>query len=660
MNGNHFMAPRIFLLTQLSWYRETSIARPERDAAVPTAHLEWNPVYNPHTKRDSVTTRAEWVPIYNAPSERPERRERPEPFQHPDRVERLEHLERFEDPGRFERFENPERFDHPDRLERHEHLGHYERLERPEHHERLERLETADRLDRPDRPERDSVINVVPERDPVNNARPKLEPARNARAERNSDAQELLTNTGTLDVLISPGGCTLTADECQFAHLKRLRRQYARPFELFCEEMDSISDNCLTGLCLAMPDMPWSVIMSRLAFLFKSTVDGGGGVAPSDLPYLSTGTTIGCRLHFRYIQLRELMIIQDWRDYMRWAHNQSHIFNLCGQPSCIKLKHMCLEPIDCMTSRNRCRTNFHSVYGAGRSIDQANRSVPSACSSPGCWPPCLLRNQFTNILHSATVEFAALHQVSFGPITSVMRGHLYTPVNGRRLGKLVQNDKYQVVFPFHKSYGHIVVGKWEANGFVEVDTLLSIPPLYTLEEVQPVLDKLAARPKITINETLNSLFWYARRRNAPFITKDSGGGGSGQVAHFDRRSPRYQCPFCHGFDNYDEPTASGTVPDFNDLVEALHHMLRSHKLVPLTRKIKFIYEETYECPTIRDAWRLILQGDYEPVVASLRNGELPRALSDLCDRPFGHHGREVLASENHVTAAEVKIEQVMY
>ncbi|KAI1823910.1 hypothetical protein F4861DRAFT_296394 [Xylaria intraflava] len=528
-------------------------------------------------------------------------------------------------------------------------------------------LQTVDsiyntRPERASRPERDPVDNPRPnviERNPVYKVRVEQDPA---------NTKEPLNNTATLEILAAPGGCALTADECQYAHLDRLRRQYARPFELFCEEMDTISDNCLTGLCLAMPDMPWSVIVSRLAFLFKSTMDGGAGSsrpAPSDLQYLSTGTTIGCGQHVRYIRLRELMVIQDWRDFMRWAHNQSHIFNLCGQQSCIKLKHMCLEPIDCMASRNRCRSAFHSVYGGSRSTDQPRGPVPSTCSSPGCWPPCLFRNQFTNILHSATVEFAAFHHVSFGPISSRVRGNLYIPIDGRQLGKLVQNDKYQMVFPFQKSYGHIVVNQWENNALVEVDTLLSVPPLYTSEDVQPLLEILAARTKVSFNDISNSLFWYARRRNVPFVNKD-GGANAGRSGRFDRRSPRYQCPFCHGFDNYESPATLGMVADFGDIVEAAQHILHAHALVSLTRKTKFLYEETYECPTIGEAWRVVLREDYDAVIASLGSGELPRALADLCgygtlaDRPFVQNGQEALVNEERVTMPEVKIEQVIY
>ncbi|KAI1750432.1 hypothetical protein F4782DRAFT_509712 [Xylaria castorea] len=126
--------------------------------------------------------------------------------------------------------------------------------------------------------------------------------------------QRLLLNTATLDIALPPGGCHLSADECQYHHLERLRRQYALPFELFCEEMDTISDSCLTGVCLALPDMPWSIAVSRLAFLFKSMLDS------RDSP------SVSC-----YIRLAEVMIIQDWRDFMRWAHHQSHVFNLCGR-----------------------------------------------------------------------------------------------------------------------------------------------------------------------------------------------------------------------------------------------------------------------------------------------------------------------------------------
>ncbi|KAI2626891.1 hypothetical protein GGS21DRAFT_266346 [Xylaria nigripes] len=515
------------------------------------------------------------------------------------------------------------------------------------------------------RSERDPVENLRPGRDSLNMTHQERGPNR-ARSELDAVIKEPLINTATLDILISTEGCNLSADECQYAHLDRLRRQYAHPFELFCEEMDTISDSCLTGLCLAIPDMPWSVIVSRLAFLFKSTIDGGDGrrLPPPDLQYLSTGTTIGCGQHLRYIRLCELMVIQDWRDFMRWAHHQSHIYNLCGQPNCIKLKHMCLEPIDCMTSRNKCRTNFQSLYGGKRLTNQPIHAIPPTCSSPGCWPPCLFRNQFTNILHSATVEFAAFHQVSFGPVTSAVRGDLYTPINEHQLGKLIQDEKSQLVFPFEKSYGHILVNKWESNALVEVDTLVPIPSLYTSGELVPILDNLSTRTKLSFNDTLSSLFWYARRRYTPFLAQDSRNNPV-QSARFDCRSPRYQCPFCHGFDNYDNSTNFGMVGDFGDFIKALEHMLHAHSLVPLTRKLKFLYEETFECPTISNAWKAILQENYDAVIASLGNGELPLVLADLCgygtsaDRPFVHDDQETPVNEELVAMPDVKMEEVI-
>ncbi|TGJ79861.1 hypothetical protein E0Z10_g8905 [Xylaria hypoxylon] len=443
---------------------------------------------------------------------------------------------------------------------------------------------------------------------------------------------EPMMNTATLEVTLSPGGCALTANECQYDHLERLRRQYARPFELFCEEMDSIGDSCLTGICLAMPNMPWSIAVSRLAFLTKSTLDSHGG-HHSDVLYLSTGTTVGCQHHMRYIKLAELMVIQDWRDFMRWAHHQSHVFNLCGQPSCIKLKHMCLEPVDCLSSRTKCRTDFDEfVKGArlpGQPTNRGLSSTPTECSSPGCWPPCLHAHRASSILHSVAVEYAAFNHVSFGSVTSSVKQELYTPVNEHQLGKLVSNKDIGLAFPFQISYGHIFVTKREDNLMVEVDTLLPIPSMYTSEEMQHILQKLPAWTDISFNFFMSSIFWNARRRNAPSLAMSE--NDSNLNTRFDHRSPRYQCPFCHGFDNYFDPADSlvETIADFGDFVEALRHMMLAHTRVPIVRKLRFLYEETQECPKISDAWKVILGEKYNVSIARLATGEIPQAIADL-------------------------------
>ncbi|KAI1345801.1 hypothetical protein F5Y01DRAFT_308764 [Xylaria sp. FL0043] len=340
-----------------------------------------------------------------------------------------------------------------------------------------------------------------------------------------------MMNTATLDIPLAPTGCTLTADECQYDHIERLRRQYVRPFKQFCEEMDSIGDSCLTGICLALPDMPWSIAVSRLAFLFKSTLDSrGNSLALSDARYMSAGTTIGCEQHVRYIRLAEVMVIKDWRDFMRWAHHHSHLFHLCG------------------------------------------------------------------------------HQ--------------------HQLGKLVNDEGAGLIFPVQKSYGHILFHKYEDDSFVEVDTLLEIPSTYQSNEVQPILQKLPTWTEISFNDVLSSIFWYARRRNAPFLARQ----GLNWSARFDHRSPGYQCPFCHGFDNYFDPKDSlgETITDYDNLYDALRHMLMAHSRVPIVRKVRFLFEETQECPTIGDAWKFILRENYDAAISILAKGEVPQLITNLC------------------------------
>ncbi|KAI0412363.1 hypothetical protein F5X98DRAFT_382764 [Xylaria grammica] len=332
---------------------------------------------------------------------------------------------------------------------------------------------------------------------------------------------EPMMNTATLDVAVPLGGCTLTPDECQYGHIERLRKQYVRPFEMFCREMDSINDTCLTGICLAMPDMPWSIAVSRLAFFTKSMLDSyGTQPTPSEARCLSIGTTVGCQHHVRYIKLTELMVIQDWRDFMRWAHHQSH------------------------------------------------------------------------------------HQ----------------------LGKLVNDQSIGLIFPFQKSYGHIFVNKQEHGRMVTVDTLQSIPPMYTWEELQDIVHKVPTWAELSFNSLTNSIFWYARRRNAPSLARclDS-------RIRFDTWR-RYQCPFCYGFDNYLNLRDSSTemISDFGGFVEALQHMLAGHTRVPMIRKLRFLYEETRECPTICDAWKMMLREKYDVSVASLAKGEFPQAIAGLC------------------------------
>ncbi|KAI0443979.1 hypothetical protein F4803DRAFT_573865 [Xylaria telfairii] len=324
-----------------------------------------------------------------------------------------------------------------------------------------------------------------------------------------------MLNTATLDVPLPLEGCPLTPDECQYNHLERLRRQYARSFELFCEEMDTISDTCLTGICLILPDMPWSIALSRLAFLLKSTLDSPDSRStPSDINHLPAGTTIGCEQHF--------------------------------------------------------------------------------------------------------------HHVSFGPLTSIGKNKLYTPINQHQLGKMVHDKDVGLIFPFEKSYGHIFVDKWQDNSFHRVDTLLPIPPTYTSEEVQPFLQKLPTWTEVPFNIIMDSLFWYARKRNVPFRVWGS--------RHFSHWFPLYQCPFCHGFDNFVEPVDSliGSTAGYDNFIQALEHMLFAHTRVPLTRKVKFLLEEIQQCPVIDGVWKTILRDDYDASMSMLATGVIPRAIADLC------------------------------
>ncbi|KAK5635054.1 hypothetical protein RRF57_010765 [Xylaria bambusicola] len=420
----------------------------------------------------------------------------------------------------------------------------------------------------------------------------------------------------TLQVDSSSGGCALTANECQYDHLDKLRHQYALPFELFCEEIDSIGDSCFTGICLALPDMPWSIAVSRLAFLLKSTLDSHGKQS-SDTQYLSADTTIGCKQHARHIRLCELMTIRNWRDFMGWAHHHSHLINLCGQRSCINLKHMCLEPIDCMVSRSKCRTD-------SKGLDETARS-PLECKSSGCWPACLPQHSVANILHSVAIEFAALHGVSFGPVASAVTGELYTPISEHQLGKLVNDEASGLVFPFRKSYGHIFVSKVETGFFVDVDTFLQIPSLYTSEEMQSILQKLPTWTEISFNGIMSSIFWYGRKRNMPYPVR-----GTWAVDSLNTVSPAYQCPFCRGFDD----DFHGRIIDFEYLLEAFRHVLLAHRKVPIARKARFLYEEIQQCSSICDAWKTLLQESYDASVASLAKDEVPQAVADLCGCKF--------------------------
>ncbi|KAI0454271.1 hypothetical protein F5B21DRAFT_514856 [Xylaria acuta] len=356
--------------------------------------------------------------------------------------------------------------------------------------------------------------------------------------------QRLLLNTATLDVALPPAGCHLSANECQYRHLERLRHQYARPFELFCGEMDTISDTCLTGICLALPDMPWSVALSRLAFLFKPMLDSHDShSASSDTNHLSAGTTIGCEQHIRYIRLAEVMIIQDWRDFMR----------TCALSQLI------------------------------------------AC-------------------------------------------------------KLIHNEDVGLIFPFKKSYGRIFVDKWEGDSFVRIDTQLQIPPMYTSEEVRPILEKLPTWTEVCFNVILSSLFWHARKCSMPFLNEiERRTWGS---TSFDHRSPRYQCPFCHGFDNFSQLDSSllGTIVDYADFIQALRHMLFAHTRVPPTRKAKFLLEEVRVCLSIDDAWKTILREKYDASMASLKTGVIPQAIADLSisNRSMVNKGEECVATRVEV------------
>ncbi|KAI0401771.1 hypothetical protein F4802DRAFT_404980 [Xylaria palmicola] len=444
-----------------------------------------------------------------------------------------------------------------------------------------------------------------------------------------------MMNTATLEVVLPPEGCNLSTDECQFDHLMRLRRQYARPFELFCEEMDTISDTCLTAICLAMPNMPWSIVVSRLAFLFKSTLESPTSPpASSDIQYLSAGTTVGCEQHLRYIRLAEVMVIQDWRDFMRWSRHESYVFNLCGQRSCVKLKHMCLEPAGFRESREMCRAKlntYHSnTYHHGQLTDEAIPLKPTTCSSMECWPACLPRHQTSNVLHAVAVEFAAFHHVSFGPVTSVMNKETYTPISERQLGRLIHDEDVGLTLPFKKSHGRILITMWKDDSLVQVDTLLPIPSTYPSGEVQHILQVLPTCADLSFNGIMSSLFWYARRRNIPYLPRETQ-QDSCWGTQFDHLSPRYECPFCYGFDNFDtvDCLVEGTA-GFDDFIQALRHMLCAHPRVPIARKAKFLYEETLECPAICDAWKAALREEHAASMASLAKGQISQAIAELC------------------------------
>jgi hypothetical protein len=213
-------------------------------------------------------------------------------------------------------------------------------------------------------------------------------------------------------------------------------------------------------------------------------------------------------------------------------------------------------------------------------------------------------------------------------MTNTVRMDLYTPIQDHQLGKLVHDEGLGLVLPFKKSYGHIYVDKWEDDALVKMDTLMEIPSLYKSEDVQPIIQKLPPWTEISFNGILSSLFWYARRRYAPFLPKDNDEGG--RKACFDYQSPSYQCPFCHGFDNYLTSTYS-LVEDFGDIIKALQHIVRAHTRIPLTRKIRFLYDETQECPNIRDAWKVVLREDYDAFISSLERGDLPQVVVDLCE-----------------------------
>ncbi|KAI0867873.1 hypothetical protein GGS24DRAFT_495004 [Hypoxylon argillaceum] len=128
----------------------------------------------------------------------------------------------------------------------------------------------------------------------------------------------------------------------------------------------------------------------------------------------------------------------------------------------------------------------------------------------------------------------------------------------------------------------------------------------------------------------SSLFWYARRRNSPLLARESE-KELGVNARFDSRLPQYQCPLCHGFDNHVDPAGPfKKILDFGDFAQALQHILSAHPRVPMSRRLQFLYEETLECPTICDAWKVILQEKYDDGIASLAKGEIHQAIADLC------------------------------
>ncbi|KAI1361393.1 hypothetical protein F5Y08DRAFT_314867, partial [Xylaria arbuscula] len=432
-----------------------------------------------------------------------------------------------------------------------------------------------------------------------------------------------MVNSATREVASSSGPCTLTPEKCQYEHLDRLRRQYARPFQLFCEEMDSVSDSCLTGICLALPDMPWSIAVSRLAFLLQSTLDSHDDHPPlSDARHQTAGTTVGCNVHARFIHLAEIMAIENWRDFISWAHHHSHVINLCGQRSCIKLKHVCLEPVDCMGSRGKCQA------GSGEVINDTARS-PLECGSSGCWPPCLPQHSTANILHSVAIEFAAFHQVSFGPLTNAAKTDPYTAISEEQLGKLVNDRSIGLKLPFERSYGRISVTKMEDGLFVNMITPLEIPSTYTWHDMQLITPKLPTWTEMPFNDILSSIFWYARRRNMPIPD------GEPWVLNCFAApsSPRYQCPFCHGFDAdfHAADSLAGASSGFRSVPEAVRHILLDHSRVPMKRKVKFLYEEVQQCSLICDTWKLILGDKFDASIASLSEGEIPKVIADVCD-----------------------------
>ncbi|KAI8625107.1 hypothetical protein F5Y19DRAFT_489974 [Xylariaceae sp. FL1651] len=311
--------------------------------------------------------------------------------------------------------------------------------------------------------------------------------------------------------------------------------------------------------------------------------------------------------------------------------------------------HVTLHPADCRrvleggwgerhpfcTESWYWRLYFHWCLGirlpvpAGLMILYAPRH--QECSSPGCWPPCLPRHRFNNIIHSVIVEFAAFHQVSFGLVTSTTNKDLCAPINDCQLVKWVQNEDVGLVLPFHNSYSEIFVDRWENDSFAGVDTQLRVRSLYTADEMEPILQRLPRWTESSFNGIMNSVFWYAKKRNAPFLAKDNQSEPH-RSARLDDQSPRYQCPFCYGFDNYIANEAVLETPkDFDDLLQAFQHIFHIHKRVSLSQKIKFLYEETRQCPTIRDAWKTILQEEYDASMAALEKGDLPKRIVDLCE-----------------------------